>query len=44
MIKRTILPALVALLLGVSAFSTTAFAYTGETEATEDSYKRIHFK
>lgn len=36
MIKRTILPALVALLLGVSAFSTTAFAYTGETEATEE--------
>ena len=28
MIKRTILPALVALLLGVSAFSTTAFSYT----------------
>lgn len=36
MIKRTILPALMALLLGVSAFSTTAFAYTGETEATEE--------
>lgn len=36
MIKRTILPALMALLLGVSAFSTTAFAHTGETEATEE--------
>ena len=36
MIKRTILPALMALLLGVSAYSTTAFAYTGETEATEE--------
>lgn len=36
MIKRTILPALMALLLGVSAFSTTAFAYTGETEAAEE--------
>lgn len=36
MIKRTILPALMALLLGVSAFSMTAFAYTGETEATEE--------
>ena len=36
MIKRTFAAALMALALGVSAFSTTAFAYTGETEATED--------
>lgn len=36
MIKRTILPALMALILGVSAFSTTVFAYTGETEAEEE--------
>lgn len=37
MIKRTFAAALMALVLGVSAFSTTAFAYTGETEATEES-------
>lgn len=36
MIKRTFAAALMALALGVSAFSTTAFAYTGETEATEE--------
>lgn len=36
MIKRTFAPALMALILGVSAFSTPAFAYTGETEATEE--------
>lgn len=36
MIKRTFAAALMALAMGVSAFSTTAFAYTGETEATEE--------
>lgn len=36
MIKRTFAAALMALAMGDSAFSTTAFAYTGETEATEE--------
>lgn len=36
MIKRTFAAALMALAMGVSVFSTTAFAYTGETEATEE--------
>lgn len=36
MIKRAFAAALMALVLGVSAFTTTAFAYTGETEPTED--------
>ena len=36
MIKRTFAATLMALVLGVSAFTTTAFAYTGETEPTED--------
>lgn len=36
MIKRTFAPVIMALILGVSAFSTTAFAYTGETETTEE--------
>ena len=41
MIKRTFAAALMALALGVGAFSTTAFAYTGETEATEDKNTTI---
>lgn len=37
MIKRTFAAVLMALAMGVSAFSTTAFAYTGETEASEEN-------
>ena len=41
MIKRTFAATLMALVLGISAFTTTAFAYTGETEATEDKTATI---
>ena len=41
MIKRTFAATLMALVLGISAFTTTAFAYTGETEATENKTATI---